>query len=106
MRKNYDFRLGLLLFFILLLLIGCNNSAAKPTVEIELAPVSDLPDFVRERPEAVQEAYRFAIANPEVLEAYPCYCGCNSLGHRNNLQCYIKEIHPDGRIEFETHAFG
>lgn len=105
MTRNHYFGLGLLLLLILSLM-GCNNSADKPLVKINLAPESALPDFVRERPEAVQEAYRFAIANPEILEIYPCYCGCNALGHKNNLQCYIKEIHSDGTIEFETHAFG
>ncbi|RME41938.1 MAG: hypothetical protein D6796_15140, partial [Caldilineae bacterium] len=50
--------------------------------------------------------YRFAIANPDVLAQYPCYCGCGGMGHKNNRDCYIREMRPDGSIEFETHAFG
>jgi hypothetical protein len=74
--------------------------------QLTLAPESALPDFVRDAAPQVQEAYRFAIANPEVLSKFPCYCGCGAMGHQNNLQCYIKEIRADGSIEFENHAFG
>lgn len=74
--------------------------------QLTLAPESALPDFARDAAPQVQEAYRFAIANPEVLSKFPCYCGCGAMGHQNNLQCYIKEIRADGSIEFENHAFG
>jgi hypothetical protein len=43
-------------------------------VELTLASESMLPDFVRDTPPQVQEAYRFAIANPDVLKYIPCYC--------------------------------
>ncbi|MCB0192073.1 MAG: hypothetical protein KDJ65_09025 [Anaerolineae bacterium] len=96
---------------LLLLAIGvaaCGNAIASPEsqVELKLAPESELPEFVSQAAPQVKEAYRFAIANPEVLSAFPCYCGCNAVGHQNNLQCYIKEVQTDGSIEFENHAFG
>lgn len=75
-------------------------------VELTLAPESALPDFVHDAAPQVKEAYRFAIANPEVLKKFPCYCGCGAMGHRHNLDCYIKEFKPDGSIIFENHAFG
>jgi hypothetical protein len=74
--------------------------------ELALAPESALPDFVRRAPPQVKEAYRFAIANPELLRAFPCYCGCGSVGHKSNLECYVKQVRPDGSIEFDNHAFG
>lgn len=37
-------------------------------IEVQLAPVSQLSEKVRRAPPVVQEAYRFAIANPEVPE--------------------------------------
>jgi len=39
-----------------------------------------------------------------LLSAIPCYCGCGAQGHRSNLDCYVKEIGPDGSIVFEPHA--
>jgi hypothetical protein len=78
----------------------------KPVVALTLAPESALPDFVQNAAPQVKEAYRFAIANPDVLRKFPCYCGCGAMGHRHNLDCYIKEIKPDGAIVFENHAFG
>ncbi len=96
-----------LLWFIILLAVAVVAGAcgsAQP--ELTLAPESALPDFVQDAPPQVKEAYRFAIANPDVLSAFPCYCGCGAMGHQNNLQCYIKEVRADGSIEFENHAFG
>jgi hypothetical protein len=85
---------------------ACVGSAGMAEPKLTLAPESALPDFVQAAPPQVKEAYRFAIANPDVLSAFPCYCGCGAVGHQNNLQCYIKEVRPDGSIELENHAFG
>jgi hypothetical protein len=73
--------------------------------EIQLAPVSQLPEKVRRAPPVVQEGYRFAIANPDVLAKLPCYCGCGSMGHTSDLDCFIEEFKPDGSIVFGYHAF-
>jgi hypothetical protein len=73
--------------------------------EIKLAPVSQLPERVKRAPPVVQEAYRFAIANPEVLAQLPCYCGCGSMGHESDLDCFIEEFKPDGTIVFGYHAY-
>lgn len=85
---------------------GCAGPVGPAQRELKLAPESALPDFVRDAPPQVKEAYRFAIANPDVLSAFPCYCGCGAMGHQSNLECYVKEIRSDGSIEFENHAFG
>ncbi len=96
----------LLLLGLVSIAASCAGSAATTPVELTLAPESALPDFVKDAPPQVKEAYRFAIANPDVLSAFPCYCGCGAVGHQNNLQCYIKAVRSDGSIEFENHAFG
>jgi hypothetical protein len=101
---------SIILILLLLVMISgisaCAGPARTSSEQLTLAPESALPDFVQDAPPQVKEAYRFAIANPDVLSAFPCYCGCGAVGHQNNLQCYIKEVHPDGSIEFENHAFG
>lgn len=61
---------------------------------------------MRKAPPVVQEAYRFAIANPEILAKFPCFCGCGSRGHKSDLDCFIECFNPDGFIVFGYHAFG
>lgn len=94
-------RLALLLALSLLALAGCGGDAR----EITLAPLAQMPDFVQNAPGNVQEAYRFAVANPELVDQMPCYCGCGSVGHTSNLECYVKGFNPDGSVaEFDNHA--
>ena len=71
-----------------------------------LAPESALPAYFRKAPPNVREAYRFAIANRGVLQQIPCYCGCGSDGHKNNADCYIKDVKPDGTVDFDQMSFG
>jgi hypothetical protein len=106
LKPGLAFSLVLLLLTLSLVAGACTGATGATQPELALAPESALPDFARDAAPQVQEAYRFAIANPEVLSKFPCYCGCGAMGHQNNLQCYIKEIRADGSIEFENHAFG
>ena len=69
-----------------------------------LAPESALPEYFRKAPPNVREAYRFAIANREILRQVPCYCGCGA-EHRDNADCYIKDVKPDGQIVFDQMSF-
>jgi hypothetical protein len=71
-----------------------------------LAPENALPVYFRKAPPNVREAYRFAIANREILRQIPCYCGCGSDGHKNNADCYIKDVKPDGTVDFDQMSFG
>ncbi len=92
-----------------IVLIGLGGGwflAHQGGTEIQLAPVSQLSEKVRSAPPVVQEAYRFAIANPEILSKLPCYCGCGSKGHTSDLDCFIQEFKSDGSIVFSYHAFG
>ena len=66
----------------------------------------ELPDFVLKTSQSVQQAYRYAEKNIDVLKYIPCFCGCKNIGHRSNENCYIKERHPDGLITFTSHALG
>lgn len=81
--------------------ISTSKAGAIDMSKIRLAPASGLPDYVQKASLQVQEAYRFALANPEVLTRIPCYCGCNAQGHMNNLDCYVR---PNSGGEFEIHG--
>ena len=87
-------------------LLTRQGDASSSESEIQLAPVSQLSEKVRSAPPVVQEAYRYAIANPEILAKFPCYCGCGNMGHMNNLDCFIQDSSPDGSIVFDYHALG
>lgn len=71
-----------------------------------MAPLDQMPSEVQKAPVSVQEAYRFAVANPEVLSQVPCHCGCGAVGHTSNYDCYVKDVQPSGEIEFDSHALG
>jgi hypothetical protein len=85
------------------LLAAC---APQDEITVELAPLSTLSEELQQAPVHIQEAYRFAVANPELLQQIPCYCGCGVVGHMSNYDCYIAGMNPDGSPQFDTHGFG
>jgi hypothetical protein len=90
-------------FFVLLitlLLVACTGGSK------ESDGVAVLPGWAREAPPRVRAAYEYAVAHPDELAKYPCYCGCGAMGHTSNLSCYIQDIAPDGTITFDSHANG
>jgi hypothetical protein len=87
-----------------LLAAGCGGPSAPP---LAMAPASQLPAELRSAPANVQEAYRFAIANKELLEQIPCFCGCVAESHKSNYNCYVAEDGGPGTIlQFDNHALG
>lgn len=89
-------------------LAGCagQSTASKASAPYSLAPASGLPDFLSDAAPRVREAYQFAVANPRALETVPCYCGCGNMGHKSNLNCYVKDIDKAGNVTFDNHADG
>lgn len=97
----------LTLVFVLLIsllssgLTGCTSSQQH---EVAMAPMDGMPEMVHDAPVRVQEAYQFAVANPEMLQQIPCYCGCGAMGHTSNYSCYVAETGADGVIIYDEHA--
>lgn len=86
-------------------LAGCGSSTtALPEHELAMAPMSMMPDDVKSAPPLTQQAYQFAVANPDVMQHVPCYCGCVELVHTSNYDCYVKSVKPDGQVTFDSHA--
>lgn len=94
-----------LLVSVLLSLFAMTGCAQKD-MDANSMPLNELPDEVRQAPVTVQEAYQFAISNPDELKAVPCFCGCGAAGHTSNYNCFIKEIKPEGEIVYDWHALG
>ncbi|MGB3717795.1 MAG: PCYCGC motif-containing (lipo)protein [Candidatus Promineifilaceae bacterium] len=89
-------------------LAGCSaeGKAGRTKHDFAMAPLTDMPSEVQQAPVVVQQAYQFAVANPEVLEQIPCYCGCGAMGHTSNYACYVADIGTDGGVVFDNHALG
>jgi len=86
-------------------LSGCSGQAADEHV-LPMAPRSQMPAEVQSAPVTVQQAYQFAVANPDVLQRLPCYCGCGKIGHTSNYACYVAGVEASGAVKFDSHALG
>jgi hypothetical protein len=71
-----------------------------------MASMDLMPDSVKAAPDTVQQAYRYAVANPEMLKGIPCYCGCGNMGHTSNYACYVQSVDSQGKTQFDEHALG
>ena len=87
------------------LTLGQGGCASTPA-ELKMAPLESMPLSVRNAPPAVQQAYQFNAANPQLMQQIPCYCGCGDIGHTSNYQCYIRHQGADGTLTFDEHALG
>jgi hypothetical protein len=100
----------LVLLVLPVVAIACGPSAdtgnSANDSAVRLAPASALPSDLRQLPLEYQEAYRFALANPDILEKIPCYCGCGSVGHMDNRMCYIQTETAGGEVVFDYHGAG
>jgi hypothetical protein len=98
--KRRDFLVKGLAGVAAMMLAGCGGFEAAEH-RYKLAPENLLPQDIRQAPDEVREAYRFAIANRETLRYIPCYCGCDSEGHTSNASCYVKDSSSPERLEFD-----
>jgi len=48
--------------------------------------------------ETVRAVFEFAAGHPEVLSYVPCFCGCESAGHRNNEHCFVGARDGQGKV--------
>ncbi len=94
---------SLLAILLLVALPACSGQTGnQPT----MMPLNQMPDDVQSAPVSVQQAYQFAVANPDVMKQIPCYCGCGAMGHTSNYSCYVQSVAANGTITFDNHALG
>lgn len=102
------------IFFILLTigmlglsLSGCaSHPQAAGSGNLHMMSMDQMPAEVQSAPVAVQQAYQFAVANPDVMQHIPCYCGCGRIGHKSNYDCYVQGVDSNNHITFDNHALG
>jgi Protein of unknown function with PCYCGC motif len=107
MKKHWAYWSGaLLLMFAGGFLTGCGGGTAdEGEREVAMASLKEMPDAVKRSAANVRKAYQFAVANPEVLQEVPCYCGCGGMGHTSNYSCYVN-VTQDAARQFDGHALG
>jgi hypothetical protein len=101
--------LSLLIITLILVLSGALSACSTNKAEnsFPMASMDNMPADVQSAPVTVQQAYQFAVANPDVLTQLPCYCGCGAMGHTSNYSCYVGEQNTDGTVKtFDNHALG
>lgn len=96
---------------LLILSVGLASCSAESKAGTEghdfaMASLANMPAEVRQAPVAVQQAYQFAVANPEILKQIPCYCGCGAMDHTSNYSCYVAGTGADGEVIYDNHALG
>ena len=97
-----------LLLVVLLLssvaLTACSGAETNAAHDHPMAPLAQMPESVQQLAVPVQEAYQFAVANEEIADAIPCYCGCAGMGHTSSYDCYVAGVDETGTVQFDNHA--
>ena len=63
------------------------------------------PAFVTAAGAEIQSLYAFQVEHGHIMRYMPCFCGCHfEDGHRNNRDCYVEAVHPDGAVTFDPMA--
>jgi hypothetical protein len=94
-----------------LALVGCSSGVGQSTAPVDESllawPDEDRwPEMFLASSERIQETYRFAVANQDVLQWMPCFCGCGEWGHTSNASCYVQEARGDGSVLLDSMSFG
>ena len=114
MLKRYSWLKRSMFFFLVLVLhpvlLG-SCASEKSNGEIKLAPVSALPKEIKDAPLSVREAYQYTLANPEIFDKIPCYCGCGEghsgeAAHQSVKECFVQEIQADGTVVWDGMGLG
>ncbi len=90
-------------FLLVTILPACSSSTDSG---LAMASMDGMPAEVRSAAVTVQQAYRFAVANPDLMKQIPCYCGCGAMGHTSNYSCYVTSVDANGAITYDNHALG
>lgn len=70
-------------------------------------PTPFIPNMAPRPADLITEVYEFAGRRPDVLEFVPCFCGCESAGHRANAHCFVQSRNADGSVAaWEPHGLG
>lgn len=84
---------------------GEQHQTANGDIQEQTNSVNQLPTFLDGESKQVIYAYQVAAKHIELLDHIPCYCGCStSAGHKNNKNCFIKDVSKEGQITWDSHG--
>ncbi|MBI4760229.1 MAG: PCYCGC motif-containing (lipo)protein [Chloroflexota bacterium] len=106
MFKASKFTFLLMIIALVSATVSACSASSSSEVHLAMSPLEQMPMDVQSAPVTVREAYQFAAANPDVMKAIPCYCGCGDIGHTSNYDCYVSNVDAQGNITFDNHALG
>jgi hypothetical protein len=93
-------------------LVGCSSGIGQigqSSADVALLawPAEDRwPEQFSKASARIQETYRFAVANQDLLQWMPCFCGCGEWGHTSNASCYVQEMRDDGSVLLDPMSYG
>jgi hypothetical protein len=83
------------------------ETRAPQLSDADIPPLPVVPYPAARPMEIVRAVYVFAARHPEVLSHIPCFCGCESRGHKHNDDCFVTERDAKGRpTKWEPHGIG
>ncbi len=106
-KKGVRVRGYLIAFFLVIGLVAIYSiSSGGSSSELDKKVKNvNFPDYATQNP-VILKAYKIAVAEPALLQAIPCYCGCKDVrnyqfpeGHKSLYNCYLDD---SGR--FTSHA--
>ncbi|MEK8131474.1 PCYCGC motif-containing (lipo)protein [Paenibacillus filicis] len=81
------------------------HQMANGDIQETTASAAVLPKFLDKQTEEIRLVYQAAGHATDILKWMPCYCGCGeSAGHQSNMNCFVKEVKPDGSIVWDDHG--
>ncbi len=94
-----------------LALVGCSSGVVQTSAPVDESLLAWLagdrgPELFVGSSERIQETYRFAVANQDLLQWMPCFCGCGEWGHTSKASCYVQELRDDGSVLLDPMSFG
>ena len=104
--KTRKFLFVLVILALTTTVVSACSTSNSDDVHLAMMPLDQMPRDVQSAPVAVQEAYQFNTANPNIMQDIPCYCGCGDIGHTSNYDCYVSDVDASGKITFDNHALG
>lgn len=104
--KTRKFLFLLVILALTTTVVSACSTSNSDDVHLAMMPLDQMPMDVQSAPVAVQEAYQFNTANPNIMQDIPCYCGCGEIGHTSNYDCYVSDVDASGKITFDNHALG
>lgn len=98
---------SVIFMFVMVLLLGITTGCTSLTEEdyaMHEENHEPMPDNISLSAPKLQEVYGLAVNYPKILEKVPCYCGCDKVGHENNLECYIGEMDGQNVKKWDPHG--